>query len=164
MEEAEGIVGPIGLCFRRARRGVLETLATLAKRGDEPTLRTFFKATIQGVQMINFVTLATTTSGGGSGGSKFAAVANAIGPLTNIFTALNADASLYFYWSSVVWVTIFVALFAFCAFSFATERFTVLWPLKLLTLIASCVCGSRPAQRPPNAHDPHHHFFPHNQP
>lgn len=135
--DGEGIVGPIGMCLRRARRGVLETLATLAKRGDEPTLRTFFKATVQGVQMVNFVLLTTTTSGGGTGGSRFAAVANAIGPLTNIFVALGNNAALYVYWASVAWVAIFVALFAFCAFSFATERFTVLWPLKLLTYVAS---------------------------
>ena len=135
--DAEGLVGPIGQCVRRARRGVLETLATLARRGDEPTLRTFFKATVQGVQMVNFVLLATTTSGGGKGGSRFAAVANAIGPITNIFTALGASAALYFYWISVAWVAIFCALFGFCAFSFATERFAALWPLRLLSHVAS---------------------------
>jgi PAS domain S-box-containing protein len=137
-EEVEGTSGPIGRCVRRTRRGVLETLATLAKRGDEPTIRTFVKAAVQGVQMINFVTLATTPGGGGTGAkSGFATVAGAIGPLTNIFTVISTDAALFVYWIAVTWVAAFISLFAFCVFSFATERFHVLWPLKLLSLIAS---------------------------
>ena len=139
-DETEGLVGPVGQCVRRARRGVLETLATLVRRGDEPTLRTFIKALIQGVQMINFVTLATTPGGGGVVGrerSGFAVVAGALGPLTNIYSAIGPTAALYVYWVAVTWVGTFIALFSFCTFSFATDRFAVLWPLKLLQLIAS---------------------------
>lgn len=138
-EDNEGLIGPFGLLVRRVRRGVLETLATLTKRGDEATVRTIVKAIIQGVQMINFVTLASSTlstlSGLDRGG--LASIGQTTGPLSNVFLMLGPVASVYFYWVSVTWVTLFLALFGYSAFSFATERFSVLWPLRLLSAVAS---------------------------